>query len=347
MRALRRAILVGTIAIALLFMGCRSSSSSSTAAPPPTTKPVHITYALVGALSWSNIPEIVAQGKGFYAAEGLTVDFVVSGQSAAACQQVLARAAEIGACSISDMIQAVEASGAPIVQVAGINAQPLSYGLMAKPAIKSWSDLKGKTIMVGGPRDNTVYFIRVMARANGLKDDDYSFQYAGASSARYAALKSGAVDASILTDPFDQQGLQDGDTRIDSLVPKYVNKDNYGYYIDAARKDWAKDHADVVERFIRAELKAVSWSYDPANNQELFNLVGPKANMTQEQFDHLYQRDVVNSKAWSTDGKMTDAGVEGVLKSLVEVGSLKEPTPSPSKYYDMTYANAALKGMKQ
>ena len=346
MRSVRAPAILALMTATLLLAGCRSSNSGS-AATPSASKPVHVTYALVGAPNWSGAPEIVAQSKGFYAEEGLTVDFVVTGQSASACQQVLAKAAQIGACSIGDMIQAVEASGAPLFQFFDLYAQPLAYSLMAKPSFKSWSDLKGKTIMVGGPKDNTVYFLRVMARANGLKDNDYSFQYAGASSARYAALKSGAVDASMLTDPFDQQAQQSGYTKIDALVPKYVNGGNYGYYIAAARKDWAKDHADILERFIRAELKGVAWIYNPANKQELFSLVGPKANMTQVQFDHLYQRDVVNGKAWSTDGKMTDAGVEGVIKSLVEVGSLKEPTPPPSKYYDSTYVNAALKGMKQ
>src|SRR5262249_40961506 len=136
-----------------------------------------------------------AQEKGFYAAENLNVETVLSGQSASSCQQVLAKAAEIGGCSISDMIQAVEASGAPLVQFMRSYDEPLSYSIMARPSIKTWADLKGKTIIVGGPQDNTVFFTRAMARPNGLKDDDYQFQYAGASAARFAALQSGAVDA--------------------------------------------------------------------------------------------------------------------------------------------------------
>jgi ABC-type nitrate/sulfonate/bicarbonate transport system substrate-binding protein len=322
-----------------------SSTSAGPAAVSATPKPAHLNYALVGAQSWTSAPDIVAQAKGFYAAENLTVDFVVTGQSASACQQVLAKAAEIGACSIGDMIQAVESSGAPLIQFYGEYAAPLNYSIMTKPTVKTWADLKGKTIMVGGPKDNTVYFFRVMARANGLKDNDYDFEYAGASSARFAALKAGAVDGSILTDPYDAQAEQSGDFKLDTLVPKYVNAGNYGYVIAAARKDWAKDNPDVLSRFIRAELRAVNWVYDPANKAELFSLVGPKANIAQADLERLYQRDVVASKFWSTDGKITDSGVQGVLDSLVDVGSLNKPTPPPSKYYDLTYDNAALKSM--
>jgi hypothetical protein len=73
--------------------------------------------------------------------------------------------------------------------------------------------------------------------------------------------------------------------------------------------------------------------------------VGPKNNINQETFDRLYKRDVQDVKYWSTDGKITDSGVQGVLNSLIELDSLKSPAPPPSKYYDLTYLNAALASM--
>jgi NitT/TauT family transport system substrate-binding protein len=243
--ATRSQALLTLLAIAAVAMACRSTVTSSPtdignqAAASSTPGPAHLTYALVGPQSWTSAPDIVAEAKGFYAAQNLSVDFVVSGQSAAACQQVLAKAAQIGACSIGDMIQAVESSGAPLIQVFGQYAAPLNYSIMTKPNLKTWADLKGKTVMVGGPKDNTVYFFRVMARANGLKDSDYDFEYAGASSARFAALKAGAVDGAILTDPYDAQAQQSGDIQLDTLVPKYVNASNYGYIITTVHKDWA------------------------------------------------------------------------------------------------------------
>jgi NitT/TauT family transport system substrate-binding protein len=351
LESVRRLCLAVVFISFVATLACRSSANSpstasgSHAASSATPRPAHLTYALVGPQSWTSAPDIVATAKGFYASENLTVDFVVSGQSAAACQQVLAKAAELGACSMGDMIQAVESSGAPLVQVFGQYAAPINYSIMTKPNIKNWSGLKGKTIMIGGPKDNTAYFFRVMARANGLKDSDYDFQYAGASSARFAALKAGAVDGAILTDPYDAQAEQSGDVKLDSLVPKYVNAGNYGYYITTVRKDWAQANADVLTRFIRAELKAADWMYDPANKGELFSLVGPKANIAQPDLERLYQRDVIASKFWSVDGKMSEAGVQGVLDSLVDVGSLNKPTPPPSKYYDVTYDSAALKSL--
>jgi NitT/TauT family transport system substrate-binding protein len=322
----------------------KPSTPAATAPAGSTAEAKHLSWTTTG-FSWPGLPDMVAQAKGFYAAQNLTVDQQVAGQSASACQQILARAINIGSCNLNDMVQAVEAADAPLIQFFTIDAQPLDQTVVAKPSIKSWSDLKGKTVIVGGPRDNTAYFFHLMARANGLKDSDYNFQYAGSSSARFAALKSGAVDAAILVDPFDSEAEQSGDTKLDELVPKYANADNYGYMTAAVNKDWAKEHSDELARFIRADLEAVKWIDDPANKDALFAVAGPKLNIDRATFDRLYQRDVVTTPFWSTTGLITDAGVQGVLNSLVELGSLKQPTPPPGKYYDLTYLKLAVAGM--
>ncbi len=321
--------------------------SSNLPAQERPPEPVTLTYGILGT-TWSSAWEMVAQDKGFFAEEKLTVESSLAGQSSAGvCQQVLAKAAQLGTCSINDMIQAVEAGDAPLIQFIGIYTAPINYSVMAKPNVKSWTDLKGKNVMVGGPKDNTVFFFHEMARPNGLKDADYDFQYAGSSGSRYAALKAGAVDATIITDPFDFQAEQDSFTKLDAMVPKYVNANNYGYSAHVVRSDWAKEHPDQVVRFIRAYFKAIGWMHDPPNKEELFRVVSPKLNMSRESFERIYKRDVMESKLFSATGQITDAGVRGVLKSLVELGSLKEPTPAPGKYYDMTYVNKALESFKR
>jgi NitT/TauT family transport system substrate-binding protein len=322
------------------------STPAATAALSSTATPKSISWATTG-FSWPGLPEMVAQAKGFYAAQNLTVDQIVAGQSASVCQQILAKAVNIGSCNLNDMAQIVETSDAPLIQFFTVDAQPLDQTVVAKPNIKSWADLKGKTVIVGGPKDNTLYFFRIMARANGLKDSDYDFQYAGSSSARYAALKAGAVDAAILVDPFDSQAEQSGDTKLDELVPKYANSNNYGYMTAAVNRDWARQHPDELVRYIRGDLQAVKWIDDPANKQALFSIVGPKLNIDQTTFDRLYQRDVVSSPFWSTTGEITDAGVQGVLNSLVELGEMKQPTPPPGKYYDLTYLKLAQAGLSR
>ena len=335
---------------ASLLLGAACSAKSSGTAVPATTaqaqQPAHMTYAQVG-VTWTQAPLYVAQAKGFFADEKLTVDMPLAGQSASSCQQVLAKAADIGECSLNDMIQADQNGGAHLVTFLNESATALQYSVMAKSSIKTWDDVKGKIVIVGGPKDNTVYYFHLMARAHGLKDSDYSFQYAGSTPARFAALKSGAVDVAMLTNPSDEQAVEAGYTRLDTLVPQYLNGSNYSGGGPVVDPEWAKAHSDVLTRFCVAWLKAVTWIYNPANKQEFFNVVSPKLNLPQQAFDTVYQNTVLKSKVWSPDGRLTDAGVEGVEKGLVDLGALKEPLPPPSKFYDMTYDAAALKLVKQ
>jgi NitT/TauT family transport system substrate-binding protein len=305
-----------------------------------------LSYPTVGAgILWNFVPGLIAGEKGFFAAENLTVNVVATQSSAEGCQHLIARSTEIGGCSLNDMIQVVETGGAPLIEFMAFSRTALQYSVMTRQGLTTWPQLKGKKVMVGGPRDNTVFYFRTMARANGLQDSDYDFQFAGASAARFAALKSGAVDASILTDPFDFQAEQDGFPKLDQLLPKYLNDDNYSGGGPAVRRDWANEHPDELVAFIRAMLKSTAWVYDPANKEELFAFLGPKLNATRENLERSYQRDVVSFKAWSTDGRIKEPAVQGVLKSLVELGSLNEPLPAPSKFYDMTWVEKANQSM--
>lgn len=343
----RRGLRLGAIAAAILLTACASNAKPSGAGTPgspakATPAPAHINYVLT-SLVFNITPELVAQSKGFFAEQNLTVDLPVAGQSASACQQVLAKAADVAQCSLNDMIQADESGGAHLIMVMNEAITALQYGVMSKPTITSWDQVKGKTVMVGGPKDNTVYYFHVMARAHGLKDTDYSFQYAGASTARLAALKAGAVDVSMLANPADIQAEGEGFHRLDNLLPQYLNGDNYAGGGPVVTQEWAKAHSDELTRYLAAILKATKWIYDPANKQALFEIVGPKLNLTQDVFDQTYQANVSGTKTWSTDGQIKDSAIQGVLNGLVDLGSLKAPTPPASKYYDSSYLTAALK----
>jgi NitT/TauT family transport system substrate-binding protein len=336
-------------AIALLIFGsaCRANGSpAGTTTTPAATQsqsfaPAHINVSITG-YSWNIVPELVAQSQGFFTKRNLTVDYNVAGQSAASCQQLLAKAADIGECSLNDMIQA-DQSGAHLLEVMNQTNTALQYGVMVRAGINSWSDLKGKTIIIGGPKDNTAYYFRLLARSNGLKDSDYDFTYAGASGARYAALKSGAVDAALLSDPTWRQAQDSGFKTLDTLVPKYLNVINYAGGGPVISPDWAKAHPDVVERFIAGLLEANAWVYNPANKQATYDAVHEKLNLDPAAFEQVYQSSVIDSKQWSLDGSIDPNGITGVMKGLVDIGSMKEPLPPATNFYDAQYLAAAQK----
>jgi NitT/TauT family transport system substrate-binding protein len=341
-RMMRAAAKWAALAAGLLLAMPTGAATAQTAYRRPAQM-VQLKYAATG-ISFSTAPLIVATVKGFFQEENIKLDFVMAGQSASVCQQLLARAVELGECSLNDVMQIVQMSNAPLIMASNQVVAALNYGMMAKPAIKTWKDLKGKTIIVGGPKDNTVFFTRVMARPNGLADSEYQFQYAGASGARFAALKSGAVDAAILTDPFDSEAEISGYIRLDDLRPKYLSASNYTSGGLITTRDWAKAHPDELVAVIRGFGKAFAWIYDPANKDELFEILKTRINATREAFERTYQRNVVRERMWATGGGVAvDSAVQGVADSLVDIGALPKPAPPAAKFYDNTWAVLAEK----
>ncbi len=141
---------------------------------------------------------------------------------------------------------------------------------LAKPAIKSLKDLKGKTIMIGGAKDVTRIFTERMLEPNGLKSGDYDYIFAGATSARFSALQSGAVDAAILTVPFNFYAESAGYTNL-GFTFDYIP--DMPFAAMAVNRTWATANPKVVERFLGVIQKGVVWFEDPANHAEAVKLM--------------------------------------------------------------------------
>src|SRR5256885_2164629 len=80
-----------------------------------------------------------------------------SQSNAAVVQQLAAGSTNIATnAGLVDPIRAIE-KGAPIA-ILRIEIQAPPYALLAKPAIKTMAELKGKTVIVGGAKDITRIF---------------------------------------------------------------------------------------------------------------------------------------------------------------------------------------------
>src|SRR6476659_2689370 len=161
-------------------------AGAAIAASPPA-KAETVIVGVVGAVSSTHWPVYIGLTKGYFAAEDLKLDLVFIQSSAALAQQLTAGSIDLAlSTGLADPIRAID-KGSPIA-IVRIEMQAPPYALLAKPAIKGWSDLKGKTISIGGPKDITRIYLERMAGPNGLKPGDYDTVFAGATSARFTNL---------------------------------------------------------------------------------------------------------------------------------------------------------------
>src|SRR5205085_4729635 len=188
------------------------------AAARPAQAGAEITFGSTSATAF-NLAHYVATEKKYYEAEDLKVDTIIAGAAVGVLQQLAAGSLNMAQAATDQSLRAI-LRGAPIKIVAGA-ASNAPFRLVAAKTVKTWSDLKGKTISVGGLTDVTLYFLRVMARKNGLADQDYDLLYGGGTPNRFAQLASGAAAAALLTNPVVFAALEQGFVDLGS-VPQYL-----------------------------------------------------------------------------------------------------------------------------
>jgi len=227
--------------------------------------------------------------------------------------------------------------GAPIKIVAGAAANA-PFRVVAAKEIKSWGDLKGKTVSVGGLTDVTLYFLRVMARKNGLADADYDLLYGGGTPNRFAQLASGAAAAAVLTNPIDFAALEQGFVDLGS-VPQYLpNWPQNNILVDTR---WAGQNRSAVVAFLRVHVRAIRYLYDPANRDEVIDILARHTrtarNIAGATYD-LYMREQVIAR----DGALSADGIKANLDALIAMGELAEPPPL-ARFIDPSFLADATK----
>jgi NitT/TauT family transport system substrate-binding protein len=295
-----------------------------------------ITWGITSGTALS-LPHYIAEEKKFYQAEGVAVDTVITNSAARLLQQVAAGALNIGQAATDQSLRAIM-HGAPLRIVASAAANA-PFRMVAGKGIKSWSDLKGKTITVGGPTDVTLYFLHVMARKNGLADQDYDVIYAGGTPDRFAQLVAGAVAGAILTNPHDFIALGQGFVDLGS-VPQYLPHWEQNNIVVDAR--WAGQHRADVEAVLRAHIRATGYFYDPANREEVISILAAKTKATREIAAETYDL-YVREGVFAKDAEPRLDGIEANLDAFVAMSEIKPPLPAAASFFDLSFLAGAAK----
>lgn len=305
MRRLSRRLGTSLILASALLLGSRAEAAEK------------VTVGVTGtpnALAW---PFYIAIEKGFFAAEDITVDKIFAPSSAAVILQATTGALDMtveGA--FVDVIRAIE-KGSPLA-IVRILVQTPPYELLAKASIKSLKQLKGKTVSIGGPKDVTRIYLDRMLGPNGLEDSDVDLVYAGASSARLSALESGAVDAAMLTAPFNFYAASSGLSVIGRTADYITDLPQNGTVVN---RNWASSHMSTVMRFLAAFNKGVDWFRDDRNRDEAINILVTTGKLKPDEVAKSYDF-FRKGEFFEPTGKVSKAKIGAVTRVLESLGDL-------------------------
>jgi NitT/TauT family transport system substrate-binding protein len=270
----------------------------------------------VGSSSANGWPSYVAIEKGFFAAEGLKPDQVFAQSNALVIQQLATGAINFSTNSgMVDPIRAIE-KGVPLA-IIRIEVQIPPYSLLAKSSIKSMKELKGKVVSVGGAKDITRLFVERMLEAHGVRPGEFDMTFAGATSARFAALQAGAVDAAILTPPFNFHAQTAGFTKLGDTI-EYTDMP---FAAIATNTTWANANKSAVEKLIRVYNQSMAWLYDPKNRDEAVQILVKVSKIKQDDVEKAYDF-LIGGKYFEPTGKISKARVNQLVDALKTLGDV-------------------------
>jgi len=279
-----------------------------------------VTIGTVGSASANLWPVFIGITEGFFAAEDLKIDIVYVPSSANLIQQLTASSLDITmSTGLVDPIRAID-QGAGIA-IVRFEAQAPPYALVAKPGIAGLAGLKGKLISLGGAKDITRIYVERMLAPHGVKPGEFDMVFAGATSARAAALVAGAVDAAILLPPFNFQAEAAGFKNL-GLTIEYAPELPFSGTV--VNKAWAASHQAVLKRVLAAHAKSVAWFYDDRNRGEAVRLMVAASGLKPEDVEKSY--DFFRTNAFfDRSGRISRAKMNALVAALKTLGDVQSP----------------------
>jgi len=269
----------------------------------------------------------MAKQEGLFKKNGLDVELIHIPSSSRAIQAILA--GEI-AISFMDGLNAAQANlkGANLALVAGATNR-MVFSLMAKPEIRSASDLKGKKIGITRIGSSTHTSALYALGQAGLKPADYQILPLVEVPNIFKALAAGQIDAGVVSPPTNSRARKAGFKELVNLAkdgPDYVS------VAVGTSRGYLGANEDIVRRVVRSYAEGVYLF--KTNRAAALKMIQNQLRVTDadiqedthNQFrQYLEYPPYVNRKA-----------MEAVLAELADKESLAK-TAKPEDFMDMRY----------
>lgn len=310
----------------------RAWSEYRLAAAAPQSSPQNVRLAIIseGINTW---PLYVAQEKKLFLQEGVAVAVTLTRFSVKQLKALKSGEFDIGFQQCDHVVRGVEEGCDLFMFMALAHAPELS--LVVAPGIRSFDDLRGKTIAVDGARSGYALLLKKLLNAKGLGNGDFVFREIGGSRERHDALKDGSAAASLLNPPFDRNLFAGGFGSLGTTADYFPT---YTGSIAAARRSWATENEAALIGFIRGMNAAFAWLKEAEHKAEAIDILRSRldsdAATTNNAFEQFAQR---------TRPEIRKEGLRQVIDVVWDAEGLALPKGEPEKYMDLTYFERAMR----
>ena len=254
--------------------------------------------------SMGYLPLFVALHRGFLKDEGIDIELPALLPNIAHNALL---SGEVEYHGVADSALRLAAKGAPLKSIF-FSARLPNYFLMAKPEIKSVTELRGKYIAVSRFGGTTDLAARVALQSNGLDPQkDVVLIMIGLGNTRNAALMAGSVDANIANPPDNSMLKQKGFREL-LFLGDAIEFPSNGFTTTERR---LAEHRGQVKRLLRALYRGVLFAREKP--EDTIKIVEREWKL-----DPAMARDSYTSimKAASKDGAASEAGLKVHIKLI-------------------------------
>ena len=300
-----------------------------------TQAPIEVNFGLnaPGAANWIYY---IADRQGFFRDEGLRVTLITSGTPTNTVNLLASGDVGMALNGTDNWIEAI-AHHLPIKIVAP-ELIPNPYIFLTVPPVPNWAALKGKSVLLGPKGDSSSITFTVLMEKLHMKLDDFSIVPGSTSSNRYAALLTGNIGGTILSEPFNLVAIEKGNHPL-ARVADYV-KD----WLDtcyAVNTNWAANNRATVVRMVRALKKAAAYGYDHPDGATAALIAA--TNIAPDTAAKVYEADFRKNRVFDPNLRMDVKRLQFMDDLLQRFGNITTAL-SISDIYDSSYISEASRG---
>lgn len=206
----------------------------------------------IPGLSAEFTPVWAAKDRGRLKKQGLETEIIVMQGGTQLVQALVGGSLDFAVMGGAYLSGAVR--GADLVMVA-THMDKFPYSLIVKPSIKRAEDLKGAKLAISRFGSSSDAGLRVALQRSGINPDkDVTILQVGGQTERYAALRSGVIDGTVVIPPLSSAAQRAGFNSIVNMAKLGIPFPQEGV---VASRQYIATKRDTLLRFLRGYLEAV------------------------------------------------------------------------------------------
>ena len=252
-------------------------------------------------------PLFLGNDAGIFKKQNLNLELIFIPGGSLSLQALIGRSLELLLTGGPPVINAY-LQGAKIKIIGGV-VNLLPYVFIVASDLRTAEQIKGKKIGISRFGSNTDYVVRLALDQLGLNANQVQIMQVGGSQARLVALKSGAIQGTVLSPEEALVGQKMGLIVLLDFIEKGIE---FPHVTVVARDDYLEMQPQTVRNFMRAYIESVR--YYKSHRSEAVKKIMDLSKLPERQMAEVVYDGSL--RATPDDGKPTLKGMDIVLDSI-------------------------------